>query len=91
MNTWKKSGTHDGFPLCQLEIGDVAVVEQVLSEGNIRRRLMDLGLITGTRVTCLHKSPAGNPVAYEIRGSVIALRNEDSAGILVKRGEPKWG
>ncbi len=47
--------------------------------GMIRRRLLDLGMIPGTRVECLQKSPAGDPAAYLIRGAVIALRCEDSA------------
>lgn len=47
------------------------------------RRLLDMGLIEGTRISCLQKSPAGDPVAYLIRGAVIALRSEDSSQILV--------
>jgi ferrous iron transport protein A len=50
----------------------------------MRRRLLDMGLIEGTRVECLQKSPAGDPVAYFVRGAVIALRSEDSAGIWVE-------
>lgn len=49
----------------------------------MRRRLLDMGLIEGTRISCLQKSPAGDPVAYLIRGAVIALRSEDSSQILV--------
>ena len=51
----------------------------------VSRRLLDIGLIEGTDVACLQKSPAGDPVAYMIRGAVIALRAEDSANILVDR------
>ena len=38
----------------------------------------------GTEVRCLHKSPAGSPAAYEIRGAVIALRRTDAAQITVE-------
>lgn len=34
----------------------------------MRRRLLDIGLIPGTRVTCTAVSPAGDPAAYLIRG-----------------------
>ena len=44
-------------------------------------RLLDLGLIRGTRVTCTAKSPAGDPAAYLIRGAVIALRGRDARGV----------
>ena len=46
-------------------------------------RLADLGLIPGTTVECVGVSPAGDPSAYLIRGSVIALRRRDCGGILI--------
>ena len=46
-------------------------------------RLEDIGLVPGTKVTCLQKSPLGDPVAFRIRGAVIALRSDDAAGIIV--------
>lgn len=52
--------------------------------GPMRRRLQDIGLIDGTEVVCLRKSPSGDPVAYLIRGAVIALRSEDSSKILIE-------
>ncbi|HHW22005.1 MAG TPA: ferrous iron transport protein A [Clostridiaceae bacterium] len=69
--------------LKDLKQGQRARVKSLLSTGSIRRRLQDLGLIEGTEVECLQKSPAGDPVAYLIRGAVIALRSEDSSNVLV--------
>lgn len=60
----------------------------------MRRRLMDIGLIAGTRVTCVGRSPGGDPAAYEIRGAVIAIRDRDSAEVIIQsteRGAPPWG
>ena len=59
-----------------------AIVKELLTEGTMRRRLHDIGLTPGTRVKCLQKSPLGDPVAFLIRGAVIALREEDSSGII---------
>lgn len=70
--------------LTDLNVGDTAEVVSIQPASCIRRRLQDIGLVEGTRVKCLHKSPAGDPVAYYIRGAVIALRNEDSIHILVQ-------
>jgi ferrous iron transport protein A len=67
--------------LAALEQGECAVVETVGGETAMRCRLMDLGLIPGTKVMCLGKSPAGDPVAYLIRGTVIALRNKDASAV----------
>jgi len=69
--------------LKDLKQGQKAKVKSILSTGSIRRRLQDIGLIEGTDVECLQKSPAGDPVAYLIRGAVIALRSEDSSNVLV--------
>jgi ferrous iron transport protein A len=69
--------------LKDLKQGQVAVVKSLSSTGSIRRRLQDIGLIEGTKVKCLQKSPAGDPVAFLIRGAVIALRSEDSSNVLV--------
>ncbi|MDA1000296.1 MAG: FeoA domain-containing protein [bacterium] len=46
--------------------------------GAERRRLLDLGVIPGTEITCEMKSPGGDPVAYRVRGAVIALRKEQA-------------
>lgn len=69
--------------LKDLKQGQKAKVKSILSTGSIRRRLQDIGLIEGTEVECLQKSPAGDPVAYLIRGAVIALRSEDSSNVLI--------
>ena len=70
--------------LSQLPVGGEARVVRLLSAGGIRRRLQDIGLIEGTRVECVQKSPAGDPVAYAIRGAVIALRRQDACKVLVQ-------
>ena len=68
----------------QLQEGACAIVTSLEIEGGIRRRLQDLGLIEGTKIECLKRSPAGDPIAYLIRGAVIALRREESFRILIK-------
>ena len=69
--------------LANLQVGERARVASLLSRGSMRRRLQDIGLIEGTEVECVQKSPAGDPVAYRIRGALIALRLEDTPNILV--------
>ncbi len=48
-----------------------------------RRRLLDIGLTQGTKITCLFESPPKDPRAYLIRGAVIALRAEEAENIVV--------
>ena len=64
--------------------GQVARVTAIGQKGSMRRRLQDLGLVEGARVRCLQKAPSGDPVAFLIRGSAIALRVEDAAAIRVE-------
>lgn len=69
--------------LTSLKEGDSARVTGLLAQGAIRRRLLDLGIVEGTRIQCRQVSPYGDPVAYSVRGAVIALRSEDAGTILV--------
>ncbi len=73
----------DREKLSSLEEGERACVEKLMQQGDMRRRLQDIGLIEGTRVECVLKSPWGDPVAYRIRGTLIALRNCDAADVCV--------
>lgn len=71
-------------PLNTLPIGQIGTVAELVSHDSERRRMLDLGLVKGTQVTALQKSPSGDPVAYFIRGAVIALRTEDASKILIR-------
>ncbi len=64
--------------------GERAVVSALRSVGSMRRRLLDIGLVENTCVECVGRSPCGDPSAYLIRGAVIAIRAEDSSGIMVR-------
>lgn len=70
--------------LSDIKLGESAKVTSLKNCGSMRRRLQDIGLIEGTKVKCVLKSPCGDPSAYQIRGAVIALRNDDASDIYVK-------
>lgn len=70
--------------LDRLPLGVKGKVTSLTSDGANRRRILDLGVISGTEIEPLYKSPSGNPVAYLIRGAVIALRTEVSSKIMVR-------
>ena len=72
------------IPLNYLPLGKTAKVKLLTSDGIIRRRMLDLGLISNTIVEAIQKSPSGDPTAYWIRGAVIALRSEEANKILVE-------
>lgn len=72
------------IPLCDLPTGSICRVKTLTTQGPMRRRMLDLGLIGDTVVESLQKSPSGDPVAYLIRGAVIALRSDVAGTILVE-------
>lgn len=72
------------YPLNYLPLGKKARVRDLISDGSTRRRMLDLGIIFDTEVEALQKSPSGDPIAYSIRGAVIALRSEEASQILVE-------
>ena len=70
--------------LYELPLNTVGIVNNLNCNGNIRRRLLDLGLVKGTKITPIFRSPSGDPTAYEIRKTLIAIRKEDSELINLK-------
>ncbi len=70
--------------LNMLNIGDSAKVLRLENKGSIRRRLFDLGIIEGSEIVCVLKSPFNDPCAYCVKGAVVAIRNIDSKKIIVR-------
>jgi len=53
-------------------------------QGFTRRRFLDLGLTPGTTIYPELTNPFGDPRAYRVRGTLIALRRDQAAQIWVK-------
>lgn len=70
--------------LHQLPIGRSGKVIELQLEGVMRRRLMDLGFVPGSIIKAIRKSPTGDPIAYEVKGTVYGLRKEESSKIWVE-------
>lgn len=71
------------IPMKDMEPGTQGIITEILPECALSCRLLDLGFAEGARVKYLFRSMFGDPTAYEICGTVIALRGEDSASVLV--------
>ena len=70
--------------------GECVKILSLSHTGAMRRRLQEIGLIPGTIVECVGKSPGGDPLAYLIRGAVIAIRAEDCRKIKIIQEEVLW-
>ncbi len=79
----------EGVPLSSLQAGEEARVLKLSPRlrGVERRRLMDLGILPGTKIRAELVATGGDPVAYRIRGALIALRREQSDLIWVEKVE----
>lgn len=75
----------DAFRMSRLTEGQTAIVAGLSPScrGALRRRLMDLGFVRGSRVSVGMRSPLNNPIAYVVRGTAIALRREQARQIIV--------
>ena len=72
-----------GRNLSDMYAGQQATLMTIQGSKALCDRLTALGFLEGTRVCCLGAGPFGDPVAYEVRHTVIALRRADSIGIEV--------
>ncbi len=70
--------------LNELPIGTYGKVTNLALEGIMRRRLMDLGFVPGSVIKAIRKSPMGDPIAFEVKGTVLGLRNEESSKIHIE-------
>jgi len=73
--------------LSSLQTDESAKIVGISKEcrGENRRRLLDLGFVVGTEIKIDLNSPLGNPVAYEVKGTSIALRNDQASKILINK------
>lgn len=70
--------------LNDLPINNLGYIKDINCNENIKRRLLDLGLIKGTKICPILISPSKDPRAFEIRGSIIAIRKEDAEKIKIQ-------
>ncbi|OFI01538.1 FeoA domain protein [Clostridium acetireducens DSM 10703] len=66
------------------KVGSKVKIIKILPKTSSKQRLLDLGIVEGTIIYVIRKSLWGDPTAYLIRDTCIALRKEESENILVK-------
>ena len=65
------------------KIGSTVAVLKIGGEGAVRRRIMDMGLTKGTKVTVRKVAPLGDPIELTVRGYELSIRKEDAEKIEV--------
>ena len=74
--------------LSELPAGSSALIESLESGFASLTRLRELGLVPGTRVKIIRRAPLGEPVEIGVRGSTLAMRNEDASRIRIASVQP---
>lgn len=70
--------------LGSIPLGREVEICEILLDAPMRERLFDLGLTPGCRVRCIYAAACGDPRAYLVRGTVLAIRNRDANAIEVR-------
>lgn len=70
--------------LAESRVGDVVAIDTVDGERSFRRRLLELGLVPGTRVTFLGVAPLGDPLQLSVRGCQLSIRRSEALHIRVR-------
>lgn len=73
--------------LADLRPGSSATIKRIQGDGTLRRRLMDLGLLNGSRVIMERSAPLGDPLEILVKGTHLSLRGEEAAAVQVEIDE----
>lgn len=65
--------------LSEAERGNIVRITRIDVKGVLRRRLLDLGFVVGNDIEVLRHSPLGDPTAFRVSNTTIALRKEESS------------
>lgn len=74
-------------PLTLLGIGRTATVAEMKLPSESRGRLMEMGLLVGTKVELVRFAPLGDPVEIKVRGYNLTLRKHEADQIFVRASE----
>lgn len=75
----------DCITLDKINLNEKYLIIDVLLDSNIRQRMYDFGVIENSIIEALYESPFGDPTAYLVKETIIAIRNDDAKKIVVRR------
>jgi DtxR family Mn-dependent transcriptional regulator len=81
---YKDAGVPAQVPLHELKVGQRGIIVRVGGQGPVRRRMMDMGLVTGAEVKVVRVAPLGDPVEFEVKGYSLSLRKSEARSIIVE-------
>ena len=73
--------------LCDLKNGEKAKIVKIGRIGELKKRLVDMGVTAGEIIKLERNAPLGNPQEYIVKATGIAIRKEDAKNIEVEKIE----
>ena len=70
--------------LRQVKVGETVTVVKLHGEGDVKRRIMDMGITKGVQVYVRKVAPLGDPVEVNVRGYELSIRKNDAEMIEVQ-------
>lgn len=70
--------------LSDIETGEKVQIVKIAGEGNLKRRVLDMGLVPGTIVSMEKKAPLNDPISIWFRGYELSLRINEAESVIVK-------
>ena len=68
----------------ELEKGEKGRIVKIGGKGSVHRRLLDMGLVSGTEIEMQRVAPLGDPIEIKVKGYNLSLRKEEAASIQVE-------
>ncbi len=70
--------------MSEMKVGERGLINKVGGSGQIRRRLLDMGVIPKTMVEIERVAPLGDPIWIRLKGYHLSLRKHEAASVLVE-------
>jgi Fe2+ transport system protein FeoA len=70
--------------LGELKKGDKGKIVKISGSGNVHKRLMDMGLVSGSEIEMQRVAPLGDPIEIKVKGYNLSLRKEEASSITVE-------
>jgi len=68
----------------ELEKGEKGRIVKIGGKGSVHRRLLDMGLVSGSEIEMERVAPLGDPIEIKVKGYNLSLRKEEAASIQVE-------
>ncbi|RLI79911.1 ferrous iron transport protein A [Archaeoglobales archaeon] len=70
--------------LSELREGESGVVVEVRGDSEVRRKLLDMGIVKGAEIKMVRNAPLKDPVEFELKGYYLSLRRKEAENVIVE-------